>query len=272
MEGITVTNLSYTYQGAREALKDVSFHVTAGKKLAVLGANGSGKSTLIQHFNGLILPQKGTVKIRGEFVEKKNLKTLRQKVGIIFDQPDDQILASTVYEDVAFGPRNLRLSEEEVQQRVKQALEQMEIEELGKASPYELSLGQKKKVAIAGVLAMKPEVLVFDEPFSGLDPLSREGLKKALDALHRLGHTLIFTTHNVDIAYQWADQLLILKEGQVLHSGRVEALEDEKLVSKGNLELPTLVKILQGTGISEKNPAIINRTLKEALDIGKQQK
>ncbi|NBG87101.1 energy-coupling factor ABC transporter ATP-binding protein [Isachenkonia alkalipeptolytica] len=269
MEGISVSKMSYTYQGEQPALKNVSFNVTSGKKLAILGANGSGKSTLIQHFNGLILPQKGTVKIREDFVEKKNLKTLRQKVGIIFDQPDDQILASTVWEDVAFGPRNLRLAEEEVQHRVKKALKQMEIEELGEFSPYELSLGQKKKVAIAGVLAMKPEILVFDEPFSGLDPGSREGLKKALDTLHGRGHTLIFTTHNVDIAYQWADQLLILKEGQVLHSGGVEALENEDLLSKGNLELPGLVKLLQGTGIAGKDSAEINRTLKEALGIEK---
>jgi len=267
MEGITVSNLSYAYQGAKEALKDVSFHVTAGKKLAVLGANGSGKSTLIQHFNGLILAQRGSVKIQGNLVIKKNLKSLRQRVGIIFDQPDDQILASTVLEDVAFGPRNLRLSEEEVQHRVKEALEQMKIEELGEASPYELSLGQKKKVAIAGVLAMKPEILVFDEPFSGLDPNSREGLRLALDELHQFGHTLIFTTHNVDIAYEWADEILILKEGQVLHHGGVEALEDEALVKKGNLELPTIVKLLTGTGIIGKHTKEGNRKIKEALEI-----
>lgn len=269
MEGITVSNLSYTYHGSRTALREVSFQVIPGKKLAILGANGSGKSTLIQHFNGLIPVQKGKVEIQGDRVEKKNLTTLRQKVGIIFDQPDDQILASTVWEDVAFGPRNLRLSEEEVRCRVKEALGQMEIEDLGEESPYELSLGQKKKVAIAGVLAMKPDFLVFDEPFSGLDPGSREGLKKALDDLHRQGHTLIFTTHNVDIAYQWADQLLILKEGRVLHSGEVDALEDEDLVLKGNLELPTMVKLLKDTGIMGKDPVKINRTLKEALDIGK---
>ncbi len=269
MKEITVSKLSYSYPGEKSALKDVSFRLNPGKKLAILGANGSGKSTLIQHFNGLILPQQGTVQIGGDLVAKGNLKTLRQKVGIIFDQPDDQILASTVSEDVAFGPRNLRLSEEEVRRRVTKALEQMEIAELGEASPYELSLGQKKKVAIAGVLAMKPEILVFDEPFSGLDPASREGLKKALDALHKLGHTLIFTTHNVDIAYQWADQLLILKEGRVLHSGDVNALEDEKLVSRGNLELPTSVKILQGTGITGNSPMDMNRALKEALSIEK---
>ncbi len=269
MKGILVSELSYTYSGNKQALKNVSFQLDRGKKLAILGANGSGKSTLIQHFNGLILPQKGKVTMGNHGVEQKNLKILRQKVGIIFDHPDDQIIASKVSEDIAFGPRNLRCSEEEVFRRVKEALSQMGIEELQDSSPYELSLGQKKKVAIAGVLAMKPEILVLDEPFTGLDPSSREGLKKALEDLHHQGHTLVITTHNVDMAYEWADELLILKEGEVLYTGVVEALEDKELVKKGNLESPGVVRLLENTGITGKNIEEGNRKIKEALGIEK---
>lgn len=267
MNGIIVSGLSYTYSGNKQALKEINFQLDLGKKLAILGANGSGKSTLMQHFNGLILPQKGSVSMGNIEVEQKNLKILRQKVGMIFDQPDDQIIASKVSEDVAFGPRNLRCSEEDVCRRVEGALSRMGIEDLRETSPYELSLGQKKKVAIAGVLAMKPEILVLDEPFTGLDPSSREGLKKALDDLYQQGHTLIITTHNVDIAYEWADELLILKEGEVLFSGGVEALEDKDLVKEGNLESPEIVRLLENTGIRGKNAKEGNQKIKEALGI-----
>lgn len=267
MNSIMVSELSYSYSGSKQALKDVSFQMDLGKKLAILGANGSGKSTLMQHFNGLILPQKGKISMGNLVVEQKNLKILRQKVGMIFDQPDDQIIASKVSEDLAFGPRNLRCSEEDVYRRVEEALSRMGIEDLRETSPYELSLGQKKKVAIAGVLAMEPEILVLDEPFTGLDPSSREGLKKALDELHQQGHTLIITTHNVDIAYEWADELMILKEGEVLYTGGVEALENELLVNEGNLESPRIVKLLEKTGITGKNAKEGNQKIKEALGI-----
>ncbi|MEW9094130.1 MAG: ATP-binding cassette domain-containing protein [Clostridiaceae bacterium] len=253
MEIVEIKNLSYAYTHETIALQDISIDIKQQRKIAILGANGSGKSTLLQHFNGLILPQKGSVKIKGISVCKESLYDIRKIVGIVFDNPDDQLFSTTVYEDVAFGPRNLGYKEEEVEKAVDNSLSLIGIQDLKHRQPYNLSLGQKKKVAIAGVLAMEPEIMIFDEPFSGLDPYSLQQFIYILEKLNSKGRTLIITTHDVDIVYSWADECIILKEGKVLAQGSIDILENEVLMEEAKLKTPNLYEIFSNTSMRPKN-------------------
>lgn len=244
---VEIKNLSYTYSDKTVALKDVSICIKGRKKVAILGANGSGKSTLLQHLNGLILPQKGSIKIKGIPSCKENLHDIRKIVGFVFDNPDDQLFSTTVYEDIAFGPRNLKYGEDKVEKVVQKVLNLLGIQELKHKQPYNLSFGQKKKVAIAGVLAMEPEIMIFDEPFSGLDPYSLGQFLQILKTLYDIGHTLVITTHDVDIAYSWADECIILNKGKVLAQGDISLLEDKSLMKKARLKTPCLYEIFSDT-------------------------
>lgn len=249
MKLVEIKDLKYKYPDGTEALKNINLSIERGRKVAILGANGSGKSTLLQHLNGLILPQNGEVKIDGINVEKNNLVEIRKKLGFVFDNPDDQLFATTVFEDIAFGPRNLKWSEDMVFQKVEEVINLIGIGSLKEKQPHNLSLGQKRKAAIAGVLSMKPEILVFDEPFSGLDPVSLDQFIEVLEKLYELEHSMIITTHDVDIAYAWADEIIIINKGEVLSQGSVELLEDREILKKANLKLPTLYEIFANTKI-----------------------
>ena len=253
MNAIEIQNLSYCYPDGTEALKNVSLTVGGGKKLAILGANGSGKSTLLAHLNGLLTAQVGSVQICGDAITKKNLRTIRQKVGILFDNPDNQLFSTTVFDDVAFGPYNMGLSESEIKERTNNALHQTGLTALADRLPQNLSLGQKKKSAIAGLLAMTPRILVMDEPFSGLDATSIAEFLGILDDLHKKGVTLVISTHNVDHAYAWADEVAILNEGQLAASETYELLHDETLLVESRLRLPMLVQLFQGTEYRPRN-------------------
>lgn len=253
MDIVDIRNLRYAYSDKTIALRNVSFNIKEGKRVAILGANGSGKSTLLQHLNGLILPQEGTVNIKGLDTCKENLQEIRKIVGFVFDNPDDQLFSTTVYEDIAFGPRNLGYDEVRVREIVEKALDLVDIQELKMKQPFNLSYGQKKKVAIAGVLAMEPEIVIFDEPFSGLDPYSLDQFLGTLDILYSLGHTLIITTHDVNIAYGWADECIILKEGEILAKGDINLLEDRVLVDEAKLKTPNLYEIFSNTPIRAKD-------------------
>lgn len=249
MKIIEIDNLKYTYTDGTVALKNLSIDIQQGKRVAILGANGSGKSTLLQHFNGLIIPQEGSIRIKGINVEKNNVQEIRKIVGLVFDNPDDQLFSTTVYDDIAFGPRNLKYNEVKVEEVVKKAMELTNINELKDKQPFNISLGQKKKVAIAGVLAMDAEVLVFDEPFSGLDPQSLEQFLSIISTLHEMGRTIIITTHDVDLAYAWADECIILNGGELLAQGDISLLEDEDLMLKSNLRLASLYSIFSTTNM-----------------------
>lgn len=253
MKMIEVKNLSYTYSDGTIALNNISIDIEGGKKIAILGSNGSGKSTLLQHLNGLILPQKGVINISNQRVNKKNLCNIREKVGFVFDNPDNQLFAQTVYDDIAFGPRNMGLGEEEINDRVSYIIDLLNIGLLKDKQPFNLSLGQKKKVALGGVLSMNPDIMVFDEPFSGLDPLSQRQFLDILDTLYELKHTLIITTHDVDMAYSWADEYIILNKGEVLAQGDKRILEDKKLMELANLEVPKLYDIFSSTDLRAYN-------------------
>ncbi|AKL97240.1 cobalt transport protein ATP-binding subunit [Clostridium aceticum] len=263
---LEIKDLSYTYSDQTAALEKISFSVKERKKIAILGANGSGKSTLLQHLNGLILPQAGIVSIKDTIICKKNLSFIRKTVGIVFDNPEDQLFSTTVYEDIAFGPRNLGYTEEKVQECVERAISLVNIQDLSHRPPYNLSLGQKKKVAIAGVVAMEPEIMVFDEPFSGLDPYSLEQFIYLLDNLYDAGHTLLITTHDVDIAYGWADECILLKEGKVLAQGPMDLLEDQLLMKKARLKVPSLCQIFHDTNMQPKTIGEAREALNKLLN------
>ena len=245
MKEIDIKNLKYTYPDGTLAIDDMSMNIKGAKRVAILGSNGSGKSTLLQHLNGLILPQVGNISINGKRIKKENLEEIRKTVGYVFDNPDDQLFSTTVYEDIAFGPRNLLYDEKKVSKTLDRVMDLVNIRELKDKQPHNLSLGQKRKVAIAGVLAMEPEIMILDEPFSGLDPISLDQFLEIFNRLHELGHTLIVTTHDVDIAYAWADEFILLNEGKLIAHGDITLLENREIISKANLNLPTIYEIFE---------------------------
>lgn len=207
---------------ARWALREVTFAVEPGEFFGVAGHTGSGKSTLIQHMNGLVHPTCGRVTADGEDLAAKGVAaTVRSRVGLVFQYPENQLFATTVYDDVAFGPRNMKLPEDEVARRVEQALALvgLSVDEIGERSPFDLSGGQQRRVAFAGVLAMEPEVLVLDEPVAGLDPLSRADFLALIASLHASGMTVVMVSHSMEDLAVLADRILVLSEGRMFSLG-----------------------------------------------------
>jgi len=243
---IQVEDLHFRYKDGTVALRGLSLSIERGRKVALLGPNGAGKSTLLLHFNGIHLPQRGRVWVAGREVTPATERWVRSRVGLVFQDPDDQVFSTTVQEDVAFGPRNLGLTPAEVQERVRSALAAVGMLVYRDKPPYHLSYGQKKRVAIAGVLAMEPEIIVMDEPMAYLDPAGQVGVRAILDRLHQQGKTLIVATHDVDFAASWAEIVIILKEGRLLAQGGPELLLEESVVAAADLRLPLVAQIFQG--------------------------
>ena len=208
--------------GALWALRHIDFTVEPGEFLGIAGHTGSGKSTLIQHMNGLVHPTEGRVLADGEDLADKEVAVrVRQQVGLVFQYPENQLFATTVFDDVAFGPRNMKLNEEEVARRVRHALELvgLSVDELGERSPFDLSGGQQRRVAFAGVLAMEPSVLVLDEPVAGLDPLSRTDFLQLIADLHDSGLTVAMVSHSMEDLAALSDRILVLSEGELFALG-----------------------------------------------------
>jgi len=256
---IEVKGLSYIYSRGlpyeKEALTSVSIKIFKGEAVGIVGHTGSGKSTLIQHFNGLILPQVGTVKVFGEEIknDKKFLKELRRKVGLVFQFPESQLFAETVYDDIAFGPRNLKLSEDEVKERVMWAIDEVGLtSEYLDRSPFSLSGGEKRRVAIAGVLSMKPEILVLDEPTAGLDPQGREEILSVVKKLKtEKDVTVIFVSHSMEDILSLVDRIFVLKEGRVVVEGKIEEVfKNKEIVELFDLSVPDI--FLLGEELKEK--------------------
>lgn len=245
MHLIETVHLSFAYRDSVRALDDVNFVAPRNLRIAVIGPNGAGKSTLFKHLNGIALAQEGKVLVRGEPITKKNLKEVRKFVGVVFQNPDDQIFAPTVEQDVAFGPTNLGLDEATVMHRVDEALGLLGIEYLRHRAPHHLSGGEKKRVAIAGVLAMEPEVLVMDEPTAGLDPRGRDDLVGFVNSLSsRFGMTVIFSTHDLDLVTAMADYIYVMDQGRILAQGTVqEVFEQEEMLRKIRLDVPVIPKL-----------------------------
>ncbi|MDI6723249.1 MAG: ATP-binding cassette domain-containing protein [Methanobacterium sp.] len=248
MNIIETNKITYRYPDGTEALKNVNFKAEEGKIIALLGPNGAGKSTLFLHFNGILRPSSGNILVDKEEIkyDKKDLMRVRQNVGIVFQNPDDQLFAPTVVEDVAFGPMNLGLSKEEVKKRVDDALKRVGMEKNKKKAPHHLSGGEKKKVAIAGILAMKPKIMVLDEPTSGLDPKGASQILKLLYDLNKEGMTIIVSTHDVDSVPLYAYQVYIISEGKIIKKGSPkEVFEDIKTIRDANLRLPRIAHLME---------------------------
>ena len=243
---LKVENLYYVYGNGKSALEDVSVEVYEGEKIAVMGSNGSGKSTFFLNMNGVFKPEHGKIIYRGAVVNKKNLKELRKSIGIVFQDADNQIIASTVRAEVGFGPMNLKLPKEEVLERVEEALAYMNISDFEDRAPHYLSGGEKKRVTIADIIAMKPEIIIFDEPTAALDPINALMLEEVLAKLTSEGKTMLISTHDVDFAYRWAERVLVFSQGKIIADGPpLEIFQNRLILKQANLKQPTMLEIYE---------------------------
>lgn len=233
---VEVKNLAFKYPDQTPALRDITFRIRHGESVAIVGANGAGKSTLLLHLNGYLSPTAGEVRIGDFQLTAKTLTDVRRTVGMVFQDPDDQLFMSTVFDDVAFGPLNLGYTPDEVRRRTTEALETVGVTHLRKRPPHRLSTGQKRRVAIASVLSMSPDILVMDEPTAGLDPRSRRQL---IALLQTFKHTKIIATHDLDLVVDLCERTIVIHEGRILADGpSLEIFNDEKLLAESCLERP----------------------------------
>jgi cobalt/nickel transport system ATP-binding protein len=238
--------VSYCYPDGTNALKSISLELGKGKKIALVGTNGSGKTTLLLQMNGILKPTSGKLYFEGRCIEygQAFLTELRKRVGYVFQDPNDQLFAATVRQDVAFGPLNMGLSLDEVKGRVNEALETVEMIDYANKPPHFLSMGQKKRVAIAGVLAMRPDIIIMDEPTSELDGKMVDQIMGLLSKLNSEGKTVIISTHDVDLALEWADQALVLRSGTLLAQGPpMEIFDNEDTLARSGLKIPLRLEL-----------------------------
>jgi cobalt/nickel transport system ATP-binding protein len=243
---IEVQEVNFEYNRATKALQDVSLRIGRGQKTVILGANGAGKSTLFLHFNGVLRPTAGTVWFEGKPLDygHRGLVAIREQISVVLQNPDDQIFSTTVEEDVAFGPLNLELSRKEVDERVEEALSLTGLSRMRERQTQQLSYGQRKRVAHAGALAMRPKVLIMDEPTAGLDTQMIGELMELTDKLNEQGMTVVLSTHDVDMAYNWADSVHVLDKGRLVFSGTPEGFFSKpRVVYETGLVLPTLYEL-----------------------------
>ncbi|MFT8347582.1 energy-coupling factor ABC transporter ATP-binding protein [Clostridium saccharoperbutylacetonicum] len=249
---LKIENLTYTYGNGKAALAGVSVDIYEGEKIAIIGSNGSGKSTFFLNVDGVLTPEQGEIFYRDMLINKKTLKELRKNIGIVFQDADNQIIASTVKAEVGFGPMNLKLPREEVLKRVDEALEYMNISHLKDRPPHYLSGGEKKRVSIADIIAMKSEIIIFDEPTAALDPLNATMLEEILGKLGAEGKTMLISTHDVDFTYRWAERVLVFSEGKIIADGSpLEIFQNKKILKQANLRQPTLLEVYES--LVEKN-------------------
>ena len=238
-KSLEISDLAYSYPDGNQALFGVNLSINRGERVALLGPNGAGKTTLVLHLNGIIPTMQGRVSVAGELVDGKNaesIKSIRHKVGIVFQDPDDQLFMPTVGQDVAFGPYNAGLRGSQLESAVRQALELVGMSEFIDRPPHHLSFGQRRRVAVATVLAMKPAILVMDEPSSNLDPAARRELAEIITSLDI---TLLMVTHDLPFAYELCQRAVILSAGVVAADGPIKSvLSDSNLLKAHRLELP----------------------------------
>ena len=249
-----VKDLEYTYGDGTCALKGVNLKIEKGKKIAVIGVNGSGKSTLFLNMNGVLKATKGEIYFKGKKIayDKKSLMELRKKVVIVFKNPETMLFSSNVYQEVSFGAMNLKLDNNIVHERVQAALEYVNMTEYSEKSIHFLSYGQKKRVSIADILVMEPELIIFDEPTSSLDPRHSKKIKEIFDELNKKGMTVIISTHDMNFTYSWADYIFVLGDGKVKKQGTPEEIfADDKILEECYLERPFLFDMFEK--LKEKN-------------------
>lgn len=243
---LELKNVSYVYPDGTEALKKVNLKIPKGKKIVFLGHNGAGKSTLFLQMNGLLQPTEGEVYYAGKPIsyKKKEIMALRKNVSIVFQDPEIQLFAASVYQEISIGPRNFGFSVQETKTAVEKAMLAVDVTHLKDKAPHLLSYGQKKSVSIADILAIDPEVIILDEPTAWLDPKHKKETMDLLESLNQDGRTLIVSTHDVDLAYSWADYVFVIKGGNVLKEGLVEeVLTKKEILSAAALEVPWIVEV-----------------------------
>ena len=243
---IEIKNLKYAYTGDKPALRGIDVTIGKGERIAVIGSNGAGKSTFFLNLKGVLTPDSGEIYFKGQKLtrDKKDLNTLRKSIGIVFQDADNQIIASTVMGEVSFGPMNLKLPREEVVRRVDEALEYMNITDFKDRPPHYLSGGEKKRITIADIIAMHSEVIVFDEPTAALDPLNAEMLEEVLEKLAAQEKTMLISTHDVDFAYRWAERALVFCDGQIIADAPpVEIFSDAEILKRANLKKPMMLEV-----------------------------
>lgn len=243
---LQIKELCYSYTGEKNTLNNINLNIHRGEKIAVLGSNGAGKSTFFLNINGVLTPKSGKIIYKGKAITKKNLNELRKNIGIVFQDADNQIIASTVLAEVSFGPMNLKLPKDEVIKRVNEALDYMNISEFKERPPHYLSGGEKKRVSIADIIAMKSEVIIFDEPTAALDPLNAEMLEEVLKKLSLENKTLLISTHDVDFAYRWADRVVVFSNGGIIGDGTpLEIFKNEEILKNSNLKRPIMLDVYE---------------------------
>ncbi len=241
---LQVKDIHFQYNDEKETLRGVSLDIHEGEKIAVLGSNGAGKSTFFLNINGVLKSSSGEIIYRGKKIDKKSLNELRKNVGIVFQDADNQIIASTVEAEVSFGPMNLKLPREEVINRVDKALRYMNIFDFKKRAPHYLSGGEKKRVSIADIIAMESEIIIFDEPTAALDPLNAAMLEEVLGKMSEEGRTMLISTHDVDFAYRWADRAVVFSNGQIIADDTpLNIFKQEDILEQASLKHPTMFDI-----------------------------
>lgn len=239
-------NIHYSYDSDKKALKGVSLDIHEKERLVILGANGSGKSTFFLNINGVLKPERGAVYYKDRLIDKSGIKELRKNVGIVFQDADNQIIASSVRAEVSFGPMNLGLSREEVKKRVDDALNYMNIHHLIDRPPHYLSGGEKKRVSIADIIAMDSKIIIFDEPTASLDPKNVVIFEEALDKMSGDGKTLVISTHDIEFAYRFADRIVVFCDGNIIADGSpIDVLDNEKVLKTANLKKPILLDVFE---------------------------
>ena len=237
---VEVRNLHFSYPDGHEALKDISFTIFHGESVGIIGVNGAGKSTILMLLMGILFPDSGEVLIGDVHLTKKTLPMIRQRVGMVFQNPDDQLFMTNIYDDVAFGPRNYKLDEKEVESRVMGALELVGISELKNRAPFRLSGGEKRAASIACVLSMQPDILIMDEPTSALDPKAR---RRVIGLLNSFTHTKIITSHDLDLVLETCQRVIVVKNGKITADGATnEILTNSELLDSCGLELPLSIQ------------------------------
>ena len=250
---IEIENLNHIYSVGtpyeKKTLSNINLSINSGDFVGLIGHTGSGKSTLVQHLNGLLKPTSGKIIVDGEelFAEKTNMIKIREKVGLVFQYPEYQLFEETIYKDIAFGPKNLGLSSEEIDERVMYAVKCVGLEErMLKKSPFEISGGQKRRVAIAGVLAMKPKVLVLDEPTAGLDPYGRDEILSEINELHKEGITIVLVSHSMEDISKFANRVLVMNHGKLTFDDEtLKIFEKAEDLKKIGLRIPMVLEIIK---------------------------
>jgi cobalt/nickel transport system ATP-binding protein len=264
---IEVKDVHFSYPSGVRAIKGVSLKICRGERVALLGPNGSGKSTLILLMAGLLTAQKGAINVFGENTTSKGFPSLRRRIGVVFQDPDDQLFTQSVTEDVEYGPRNLGLSELDIKQRSGEALEKIGINHLKDRPPHRLSFGEKKKASLATALVLKPELLILDEPTANLDLASRRSLIRMLNELNKEGATVLVSTHDVEALPELADRVIVINQGSMLGEGKtIDVLQDLKLLGSADLEPPAIAKLfseLKTAGIIKETPITVSEGVRE---------